>query len=295
MRHHREGLILKQLIITGDDFGISPEVNEAIERAHLQGVLRSTSLMVAAPAFQDAVDRARRLPALGVGLHVVLVNGRPVLSSDRIPDLVDERGEFFTDLVAAGFKFFFHPRVRAQLEAEIRAQFDRFASTGLRLDHVDAQCHMHVHPTVFALLLQIGKEYGMPGIRIPREPFLLSYRAAGNDGFGKRLGNSLLTGPWLALMRMRARRSGVACNDYAFGVNDPGDMTETRVVKMIDALPDGITEMLFHPATGPFPNADAGTEHFEWAAELAALTGGRMREAIARRGAGQVTYSELAG
>jgi len=288
-------LILKQLILTGDDFGISPEVNEAIERAHLQGVLRAASLMVAAPAFDDAVARARRLPSLGVGLHVVLVNGRPALPASAVPDLVDERGEFLTDLVAAGFKFFFHPRIRRQLEAEIRAQFEAFAATGLRLDHVDAQCHMHVHPTIFAMLLRIGKEYGMPGIRIPREPFLISYRAAGNDGLRKRLGNSLLTEPWLALMRVRARAAGVACNDYAFGVNDPGAMTEERVVAIIEALPDGVTEMLFHPATGPFEGADAGTEHFAWAAELAALTGAPVRDAIARRGVGQVTYRELAG
>jgi hopanoid biosynthesis associated protein HpnK len=295
LRHYREGPELKRLIITGDDFGISPEVNEAIERAHLQGVLRSTSLMVAAPAFQDAVDRARRLPNLGVGLHVVLVNGRPALPVASVPDLVDERGEFFTDLVAAGFKFFFHPRIRRQLEAEIRAQFQRFSETGLRLDHVDAQCHMHVHPTIFAMLLRIGKEYGMPGIRIPREPFLRSYRAAGRNGFGKRFGNSLLTEPWLGLMRMQARAAGVACNDYAFGVNDPGAMTEERVVNIIRDLPEGVTEMLFHPATGPFAGADAGTQAFEWAAELATLTGPRMREAIARCGAHQVTYRELSG
>lgn len=258
-------------------------------------MLRAASLMVAAPAFEDAVERARRLPSLGVGLHVVLVNGRPALPVAQVPDLVDERGEFLTDLVGAGFKFFFHPRIRRQLEAEIRAQFERFKATGLRLDHVDAQCHMHVHPTVFAMLLRIGKEYGMPGIRIPREPFLLSYRAAGNTGFRKRLGNSLLTEPWLALMRGRARRAGVACNDYAFGVNDPGAMTQDRVVKMIDELPEGVTEILFHPATGPFAGADAGTEHFQWAAELAALTGAPVREAIARRGAARVTYGELAG
>lgn len=257
--------------------------------------MRSASLMVAAPAFEDAIERARRLPNLGVGLHVVLVAGHPVLPPGQIPDLVDERGEFLTDLVAAGFKFFFHPRIRRQLEAEIRAQFERFAATGLRLDHVDAQCHMHVHPTIFAMLLRVGKEFGVPGIRLPREPFLLSYRAAGNAGFGKRLGNSLLTEPWLALMRSRARGAGIACNDYAFGVNDPGAMTEDRVVAMIDALPDGITELLFHPATGPFAGADAGTERFEWAAELAALTGTRVRDAIARRGAAQVTYRELAG
>jgi chitin disaccharide deacetylase len=285
--------LTKFLILNADDFGISPEVNEAVERAHRDGVLRAASLMVAAPAFDDAVARARRMPDLGVGLHVVLVNGRSVLPPERIPDLVNERGEFLTDLVQAGFRFFFRPGVRRQLEAEIRAQFERFAATGLTLDHVDAQCHMHVHPTIFRLLLKLGREFGTRGIRIPREPFGLSYRAAG-DGWRKRMGNSALTEPWLALMRVRARRAGVVCNDYAFGVNDPGAMTEARVVKLLDGLPDGVTEMFFHPATGAFDGADAGTENFLWAEELAALTGSNVRQAIQRNGIRSVTFGELA-
>ena len=112
---------------------MAPEVNEAVERANRHGVLRSASLMVGAPAAADAIERARRLTALAVGLHVVVVNGRPVLPAERLPDLVDERGEFLSDLVQAGVRFFFRPRVRAQLAAEIRAQFERFKRTGLTL------------------------------------------------------------------------------------------------------------------------------------------------------------------
>ncbi|MEO6836321.1 MAG: hopanoid biosynthesis-associated protein HpnK [Candidatus Tumulicola sp.] len=285
---------MKRLIVSADDFGISPEVNEAIERAHRTGILRAASLMVGAPATADAVERARRLPDLAVGLHVVLVRGRPTLPPDRVPDLVDARGEFPTDLVSAGFRYFFRPGVRRQLEAEIREQFERFAASGLQLDHVDAQCHMHVHPTVFGLILRVGREYGLRAIRIPREPFALSYRAAG-DRFGARLGNTLLTEPWLALMRMRARRSGVACNDYAFGVNDPGAMTEGRVLRLLGGLPDGVTELFFHPATGPFAGADAGTECFAWAEELAALTSANVRNAMERYRIANVTYGEIAG
>jgi hopanoid biosynthesis associated protein HpnK len=284
---------VKRLIVSADDFGISPEVNEAVERAHRSGILRATSLMVSAPATGDATARARRLPDLAVGLHVVLVHGRPSLPAGRVPDLVDERGEFSTDLVRAGFRFFFRPGIRRQLEAEIRAQFERFAATGLRLDHVDAQSHMHVHPTVFGLILRVGREYGMRAIRIPREPFALSYRA-GRDRFGARLSNSFLTEPWLALMRVRARHRGIACNDYAFGVNDPGAMTEQRVLRLIDGLPDGVTELFFHPATGPFAGADRGTERYEWTRELAALTSERVRAAIAGAGIANVTYGEIA-
>lgn len=284
---------MKRLIVSADDFGISPEVNEAVERAHRNGILRAASLMVAAPAASDAIARARRLPDLAVGLHVVLVNGRPTLPAERVPDLVDERGELPTDLVRAGFRFFFRPGIRRQLEAEIRAQFAAFAATGLRLDHVDAQSHMHVHPTVFGAILRVGREYGLRAIRIPREPFARSYRAGG-DRWGARLGNTLLTQPWLALMTARARRLGIASNDYAFGVNDPGAMTEERVLRLLDDLPDGVTEMFFHPATGPFAGADPGTERYAWAGELAALTSERLRRSIERHNVASVTYGEIA-
>lgn len=273
----REGA-LKRLILTADDFGIAPEVNEAVELAHRNGVLRSASLMVGAPATQDAVERARALPSLAVGLHVVLVNGRPVLPPERVRDLVDGNGEFLTELVRAGFRFFFRPGVRKQLAAEIRAQFERFARTGLELDHADAQSHMHVHPTVFALILRIGREYGLRAVRIPREPF----------------GRTRSIAPWLALMRARARRAGVVCNDYAFGVTEAGRLTEERVLQMLAELPDGVTEIFFHPAIRAFGGADAGTERYQWSGELAALTSAGVRSAIERLGIERVTYGELA-
>jgi chitin disaccharide deacetylase len=268
---------VKRVIFNADDFGAAPEVNEAVELAHRQGVLRAASLMVAARSAADAIERARRLPALAVGLHVVLVNGRPVLPPERIPDLVDERGEFLSDLVRAGFRFFFRPGARVQLAAEIRAQFERFSQTGLALDHADAQSHMHVHPTIFAALLQIGREYGLRAVRMPREPF----------------GGTRSIEPWLALMRARARRAGILYNDYALGVNEAGALTEDRVVEILDRLPDGLTEIFFHPATGPFAGADKGTDGYRWAQELAALTSARVRAAVARNGIESVTYGQL--
>lgn len=268
---------MKRLIITADDFGAAKEVNDAIERAHCDGVLRAASLMVGAPKAGDAVVRAQRLPSLAVGLHVVLVNGRPVLPPERVPDLVDARGEFMRDLTGAGVRFFFRPGIRRQLATEIRAQFEAFAKTGLELDHANAQSHMHVHPTVFGLIVDIGREYGLRAVRIPREPF----------------GGTRSIAPWLALMRLRARRAGLVYNDYALGVNDAGAMNEARVLQMLERLPDGTTEIFFHPATGPFAGADRGTEGYQWAAELAALTSSAVRTAIARAGIESVTYSEL--
>jgi hopanoid biosynthesis associated protein HpnK len=268
---------LKHVILNADDFGGALEVNEAVERAHRDGVLRAASLMVGAPAAQDAVERAKRMPHLAVGLHLVLVHGTPVLPPERVPLLVDENGAFPTDLVRAGVRFFFRPGVRAQLAAEIRAQFERFAATGLRLDHANAQSHMHVHPTIFRLMLQIGRNFGLRAVRIPREPH----------------GGTRSIELWLSLMRRRAKQAGIVCNDYAFGVNEAGALTEERVLQILDGLPDGVTEIFFHPATAAFSGADVGTEHFAWAGELAALTSPRVREALARNGVNSTTYGEL--
>jgi hopanoid biosynthesis associated protein HpnK len=270
---------MRRVIISADDFGAAAEINAAVERAHREGVLRAASLMVGAPAAQDAIERAKRMPNLAIGLHVVLVHGRPVLPRERVPALVDANGVFHTDLVRAGVQFFFRPGVRTQLGAEIRAQFERFAATGLTLDHADAQSHMHVHPTVFRLILKIGREFGLRAVRIPREPF----------------GGTRTIEPWLKIMRSRAGRAGIVHNDYAFGVNEAGALTESRVIEILDRLPDGVTELFFHPATDSFEGADRGTEHFQWSAEFAALTSARVRERLARNGIRSITYGELAG
>jgi chitin disaccharide deacetylase len=284
---------VKQLIVSADDFGASFEVNEAVERAHREGILRAASLMVTGAAAADAIERAQRLPQLAVGLHVVTVFGRPALPPQRVPQLVDAKGELPTDLAAAGVRYFFDARARRQLEDEIAAQFEAFARTGLHLDHVDAQCHMHVHPTIFATLLRVGRSHGLRAIRMPREPLATAFRAR-HDKLSARLLNAAITEPWLAVMRRRARAAGLTYNDHAFGVNDAGAMTQARVLGLIERLPDGVSEMFFHPATGPYAGADRGTERYAWAEELSALTSQRVRDELQRRNIRTTTYGELA-
>jgi len=253
---------VKRLIVTADDFGASTEVNDAVEQAHRDGILTAASLMVAGNAAADAVARARALPTLGVGLHMVLVDGRPILPADRIPALVDATGDFRSDMARAGVTIFASPAARRQLAAEIDAQFAAFAATGLTLDHVNAHKHFHLHPTIAGTILKVGQPYGMRAARAPIEPRHLLRQVDGTD-----------TGPrietvWARLVRARLRRAGMLVPDQVFGLAWSGAMAADRVRGILERLPDGLTEIYTHPATGAYPGSAPG---YDYRGELAAL------------------------
>ncbi|WP_395333049.1 hopanoid biosynthesis-associated protein HpnK [Novosphingobium sp. BL-8H] len=264
---------MKRLVVTADDFGASLEVNEAVERAHSDGILTAASLMVNGAAVADAVERAKRLPALGVGLHVVLVDGRPVLPPDRIPALVDAQGHFRTDMVRAAMRIFASPAARRQLAAEVEAQFDAFAATGLPLDHVNAHKHFHLHPTIAATLVKVGKAHGMRTVRAPVEPRAV-LRAVEDQGTP-----SGVEGIWARQVQRLMRRASLATPDHVFGLAWSGAMTPARVYGLLEHLPNGLSEIYAHPATGPYPGSAPG---YRYAEELAALTDALAKRVIAR-------------
>lgn len=281
----------KRLIVTADDFGLALPVNEAVEAGHRRGILSTTSLMVAAPATADAVERARGLPDLHVGLHLVLVNGRPCLPPERVPLLVDERGNFPSDLFAAGVKYFFTPGARAQIEAEVRAQFEAFAGTGLRLDHVNAQNHFHTHPTVLSAILKAGRDFGLRAVRVPLEPFGPSWRAMRSAAV-PRACNAVFLWPWLSLMRARLHRAGLVTNDYVFGMLESGRMTAPRVRAFLENLPQGTSEIYLHPATHTWPQAFPAD--YDFAGESDALVNPQVLETLARLPIEPISFTELA-
>jgi len=267
---------VRRLIVTADDFGLALPVNEAVEEAHRRGVLTTAGLMIGAEAAEDAVERARRLGSLEVGLHVTLVRGRPVLPPSEVPDLVDRNGVLRWNLVRAGVEFFFRPAVRRQMEREIRAQFEAFARTGLKPGHVDVHNHMHLHPTVLELVLSIGRDYGMRSMRLPAEP-----------GAGPALA------PWLALLRRRLRRHAIVTNDWLLGLADSGAMDAERVAGLLETLPPGVTEIYFHPATRSCPAIEQALPGYRCRAEYEALVSDKVRRAIRAAGAELTSFRHL--
>jgi hopanoid biosynthesis associated protein HpnK len=265
------------LIVTADDFGLHESINEAVELASRAGTLSAASLMMGAAATADAVRRARELPGLRTGLHLVLTDGTPVLPPERIPSLVNAQGRFRSNLFADGTRYFLSLPARRQLEAEIRAQFEAFAATGLALDHVNAHNHFHSHPTVLSLMLRIGREFGLQAIRLPYEP-------AGGPGrwdWMRGLAGYAIKG-WFQLMKSRLQYAGVLCNDWLYGIRHTGAMNESRLLERLRQLPPGVTEIYLHPATESGAAIAHSMRDYNHRDELAALRSPRVRAALSQ-------------
>ena len=245
--------------------------------------------MVGAPAAADAVARARRLPSLRVGLHVVLVDGRPLLPPERIPDLVTAAGRFRNDMALAGINFL-RPSVRRQLAAEIRAQFAAFRATGVPLDHANAHKHFHLHPTVAGLIAAIGREFGLAAVRLPHEPGAVLRRA--DPQAPGRLAARLL-GPWTALLRWQLRRAGLATNDHVFGITWTGAMTEARLLALLPHLPPGVSELYCHPAVERPPEFQSSMPEYRPVEEYRALVSPKVKAALAEAGIALTCFGAL--
>jgi hopanoid biosynthesis associated protein HpnK len=232
--------------------------------------------MVAAPAAADAVARARRTPSLKVGLHLVLTDGCAQSAPAQIPKLVDSAGMFRGSMVTAALRIALDPAVCVQLAFEIEAQFQAFARTGLKLDHVDCHKHFHLHPMIARLVIEIGRRYGMTALRVPFEPAELP-GARPSGGITSRITRRCAAG-----LRGRVRREGLDTADRVFGLTWSGAMTEARLLALLADLPDGLTEIYFHPATSDvFPGAVPG---YRYRAEYEALLSPEAKSILARRG-----------
>ena len=226
---------LKQLIVTGDDFGRSHEVNEAIERCHEAGFLTQTSLMVNESHAEEAVRIAQRHPSLCVGLHLTLCDG----SASTVSALTNTAGKLVPSPARAGLRYAFRPSLAKPLQQEIRAQFARFRACGLVPTYWDGHTHLHLHPTVLRLTLPVAVEHGFRATRLVRE---------------SQRGSSLLPAIFSQLSRAALpalQRDGIAFTDHVFGLRHTGKMTTRILSTYLRSLSGGLTEIYFHPGAEP--------------------------------------------
>jgi chitin disaccharide deacetylase len=255
-------------IINGDDFGFSQGVNQAIIQAYEQGVLTSTSLMVTGNAAEEAIALASDRPNLATGLHLVLVCGRSVLLPEQIPHLVDSKGNFSDSPLQAGLRYQFHPAAHKELRQEIRAQLEKFRASGLPLSHVDGHLHLHTHPVILRILVELAPEFGIRVIRLPSEELRINLKLDTQNLLTKLV--------WAAVFG-RLRRygedllisHGIKFADRVYGLLQTGNITEEYLLGLIPQIQADLIEIYSHPAV--FQPGDV---------ELAALLSKQVREVL---------------
>ena len=269
----------RQIIITADDFGLSKGVNKAVEKAWQKGILTCASLMAGGTAFDDAVAIARRNPGLQVGLHLTLVQGRSVLPPSQIPGLVNEAGCFSDNPVAAGMRFFFDKSLYKPILREIEAQIQRVVEAGIPLSHVDGHLNIHLHPTVFAFLTDLMPRYGITSIRLSRERLAHNLRFDRQRRFGKTV-ERLVFGALAGHARPYLDRLDIRYAGEVKGVLNSGRMTEEYLLKIIDGLQDGLTELYFHPGILPDAEITRRMPDYRHEQELAAIVSPVVRQRL---------------
>lgn len=270
----------RRLIVNADDFGRSRSINGAVIRAHCEGILTTTSLMVNESACDEAVALAKVHPRLGVGLHLALLRGRSALSHQEIPGLVNEARGFSNNPVGAGFRYFSRRGLRDQLRHEIAAQFGRFHATGLPLDHVNGHLHIHLHPTVFALLMEHAKEWRITNVRLTHDPFWLNTRLAKGPWL-YRLSHALLYRILSARARPELKRRGLRHTQHVFGLLQNARVDEDFIAKLLPELPAGDSELYSHPSLDEFKH------------EFDALVSPRVKSLVQSLGVQLIRYQDL--
>lgn len=245
---------MKRLVVTADDFGLTPGVTDGILAAHRDGIVTRTSIIAAGRAFEYAVEQARAHPSLGLGLHFTLVEEQAV--SDPRVQLPKSYGGVVLGRVPLSF-----------VEAELRAQLRKCLDAGLTLTHIDSHQHVHALPSIMGIVLRVAEEHGIRRVRLPLD--LPSLRSPAKSALC-----------WLARYDA-ARNPGRFVCDRMAGLFESGSLNEAALLRIVDLLGEGITELVCHPG-----HADAlCREHYahwnyHWDTELAALTSPKVRERL---------------
>ncbi|MGA2571816.1 MAG: ChbG/HpnK family deacetylase [Terracidiphilus sp.] len=234
------------LIVNADDFGLTSGVNRAIAELHAAGVLKSTSLIACASATAEAIEIARATPSLGVGCHIVLVDGQPVLPPRAIPTLVDRRTGHFPSTLTAFLPRLFTRRIRpVEIEAEITAQIAFLQDQGLHLTHIDTHKHLHIFPTVLRSVLRAARTCGISAVRNPFEP---AWALRATHG-----------APWLRIAQVAAARwlepvcrriigeEGFVTTDGTISIAGTGTLDAAMLNSLLRHMPAGTWELVTHP------------------------------------------------
>lgn len=270
-----------RLIVSADDFGSSVSVNRGVERAYREGVVTSASLMAGGPAFDDAVARLEHLPRFGVGVHLTLAAGRPVLTARAAPTLIAAGGELPRDAAAFARAFLLGRISLADVRAELEAQIKKVLASGVCVTYLDSHQHLKNFAGVAGVVVAVARQYGVGAVRFSRCRLWPLRR--------RWLTRQLALRFHAETFGARARRAGLKMPDGLEGQEWAGALTVARSVAIVKRLRPGTWELMCHPAVAGETDPDG----YDRAGELDALTAPAVRAALEGRGVRLINYAAL--
>ena len=279
---------MKRILVNADDFGRHELINRAVGRAFDTGCLRSATLMAGGIAFDDAVALAKKIPGLGVGIHFTLANGNPVLPTQEIPTLVTEDGTFHGDYVKFLKRYISGKISLDEVRTELAAQLEKIQRAGLTLTHVDSHQHLHHVPGIVEIVLELAASAGINAMRVANTKIFDGEL----DSLGKFVGR-LGLGSLAMFAAHAAHKKNFATPEHFAGIVAGESVSENFMVKLIENLRDGTTEVMLHPGTDNKILRDFCEWDHDFEEELAAVTSPRVLNLLAEKNIQAVNFRDL--
>lgn len=291
---------VKNLIVNADDLGWTPGVNRGIAEAHRRGLVTSTSLLANGAAFASGVDVAGKAPSLGVGVHLNLSDGHPVLERSKVSSLVNDEGIFAGGPESLLLRLASRSISLEEVEREWNAQIAKVREAGIQPTHLDGHKHVHMLPGLFEIALRLAKRHKIGAIRVSHEAS--SLRTALSAGEDQKTSVVLKQGVQARGLKLLARdarkmadRAGIATADYFCGIAQTGELTQEGVAKLLSSLPEGTTELMCHPGYSDEELRRSATRlQASRNTELQILTDTGLRNLVASQGIRLINYASLA-
>jgi hopanoid biosynthesis associated protein HpnK len=292
----RDRQALRNLIVNADDLGWTKGVNRGIAEAHRNGIVTSASLLANGAAFASGVEIARTTPALGVGVHLNLSDGEPVAERELVTTLLNDRGEFEGKPESLLLKLARRSVLLDEVEREWDAQIQKVRDSGIEPTHIDGHKHVQMLPGLFEIALRLAKRHGIAAVRISHEES--SLRAALSSGAKQKGAVVMKQGVQARGLKLLARdareqaeRAGIAAADYFCGIAQTGELTREGVLRLLEILPEGTTELMCHPGYVDAELAKSATRlQASRQTEVEILTNTQIRNLVASQGIRLVDY-----
>ena len=291
---------MKQLIVNADDFGLAEEINRGIIVAHRDGILTSTSLLANGLAFDDALGASRHFPQLSIGVHLNLSQGMPISSAQRIPTLVNDRGELHLQPFQLWVGILRRKIHLKDIRLEWRAQIVKLFDAGVTPTHLDGHLHVHLLPQLSPIVIELAREFCIPFVRCPAEDLEATLPLVWKTGASamaalKRSAVALAVSSLARHLREQLRPAGLLSPEAFFGLAHTGFLDRKSLAALLSLISNGHTELMCHPGySSPQVEALGGELTLQREAEVLALTAPEIKEIVKSLGIGLTNFRDLA-